>query len=431
MSIDDLPLEIIRHILTLCRRPAVIRIPNDVDQWRNTTTQVIISLVCSKWRAIALSARELWNSVTVVLCTSRDVNIDHGLENVQTWLNRAGPSSISLSIVAHTILKEPDACKIRQSLLSYPIRDLDVRSIGFGAFFIPSGTSCHSVKNLSLTYEWVTNCVGFPGLPSLPSLKVLRLFINQYYLKNYKNLYAIPWHQLSVFDNGHNYWPSRICLHILRQCQSLIRCTFWMSGAQEQMQLEVEDDIILPNLEILSLTFGSGSVDHILGALLLPSIKSLDIMSSGSADPLDPTTLELMARRSGFKRLATFSMPNTSDPVRVGSLLRYMPALQSIKTRGRVLFDERTFHDLSLGIIGPYLEEMQFNEPKLNEVDIGLLLRTIRVRYAMAMAPCPSQIKPFKSIYLCCYDNPAIEIMLKEADRCSKETQTRISLTDF
>ncbi|KAM6499688.1 hypothetical protein JOM56_005196 [Amanita muscaria] len=443
MSIDDLPLEIIQNIFALCcSRPVVIRIPNDTDhqwQWRNTTTQVIISLVCSKWRIIAISTSELWNTVTVVFWASPDIDLDHGLENVQAWLNRAGTSSISLSILIRAVLEEPVLHKIRQSLLSYPgqIRDLDLQSIG--NFLVPIDTSCH-LQNLSLKYQCLmrfANCEEFPHLPSLPSLKVLRLILLPYHLTDYRNLYAIPWHQLSIFDNSHSYWPSRICLHILQQCQSLIQCTFWMSDALERIQeSEVEDDIILPNLEILSLRFGSGSVDHILRPLVLPSIKSLDFMSSDLETPLtlDLTIIEMMARRSGFKRLTTFAIPDTSNPVRVVPLLRYMPALRSIKFGGRVTFDERAFHDLSLGIIGPHLEEMQFDEPKLNEVDIGLLLRTIRARhvYAMATAPGPSQIKPFKSVALrYYYDNADIETLRKEADRCSDESKTQITLVKF
>ncbi|KAM6499689.1 hypothetical protein JOM56_005197 [Amanita muscaria] len=430
MSIDNLPLEITQDIFTLCCRRVVIRVPRLKGYMpRNIATQETISLVCSKWRKIALGTSELWNSATVMFCAFQGVDLDHALENVRAWLDRAGTSSISLSIIAFGA-EEPHVRKIRQALLSYQIRRLDLQSIG--AFLVPSDTSCH-LKSLSLTYELSepgrVKRVEFPNLPSLPSLKVLRLFFHPYDFTDHRNLYTIPWHQLSIFDNSHTYWPSRICLHILRQCQSLVQCTFWMLVTQEQVQSEVEDDIILPNLEILSLNFDwRGSVDHILRRLILPNIKSLDLISRGSKIkiPLDPTVIELMARRSGFKRLTTFAMPNTSNPVRIGSLLRYMPVLQSIELCGPVTFDERTFHDLSLGIIGPHLEEIQFKG--LNEVEIVLMLRAIRERHVYAMAPGPSHIKPFKSVVLYCSRDSDVKTLGKEAERCSEELQIRVTV---
>src|SRR5258708_6212457 len=117
MPFDDLPLEIIQHIFTLCCGSIQFRIPQERNRG---TTQMTLLLVCSRWREIALTTSALWGDVVVLYDGGRERA--HGptvstFQFVQDWLIRAGMTPISL-LISVCDTSESQIAAISQTLLS-------------------------------------------------------------------------------------------------------------------------------------------------------------------------------------------------------------------------------------------------------------------------------------------------------------------------
>ncbi|KAM6499675.1 hypothetical protein JOM56_005183 [Amanita muscaria] len=360
MLFDDLPLEIIQRIFTFCCRGVTFKQPSQTPGARTGTSQVTLSLVCSRWREVVLNTSELWGDVAVDYDARREREpATTSFQSAHDWLNRAGMTPISLSISVYKGL-ESQVTAISQTLLSsFHDTSLDVGS--FYSFLLVPTNNLSRLERLKLTLykpERTTN--NFPRLSEMPSLKELYLRLDPGDFVDITNIYLIPWHQLRVFHLSENYWPSQMLLNILQRCKSLVKCTLFVKPEDGQH----EHDIVLPDLENLLLDMNEeGSADPFIRSLTLPNLRTLDIrpLTWSMKLLLNSEAIVMMAQRSGFnKRLTDFSLCLTEQPVDVRSLLGSMPALESVQLYGPLMFQPGTFDDLSSGTIGPRLEEIFF-----------------------------------------------------------------------
>ncbi|KII85593.1 hypothetical protein PLICRDRAFT_116136, partial [Plicaturopsis crispa FD-325 SS-3] len=79
-----LPAELLSEIFTFCLPPMVTP--------HSDTAPLLLTLVCRKWRAIALSTPRLWASICVGLTD------DTGPTKVEQWLGRAGSLPLEITI---------------------------------------------------------------------------------------------------------------------------------------------------------------------------------------------------------------------------------------------------------------------------------------------------------------------------------------------
>ncbi|KIL59329.1 hypothetical protein M378DRAFT_27029 [Amanita muscaria Koide BX008] len=395
MLFDDLPLEIIQRIFTFCCGGVRIKEPSQLTQLpgaRTGTTQVTLSLACSRWREIVLNTSALWGDVEVIYDARREREpTTASFQFVKNWLGRARGTPISLTITVFTARKLQIAAISQTLLSSFHISNLYLRSIDC-PFLVPTNNS-HHLERLHLSLAGPVRTDVFPRLPEMPSLKELHLSLRPGDFVDLANLYLIPWHQLHVFTLHEKHWPSQMLFNILQECKSLVECTLLMTSEHGQR----EYDIVLPNLESLVLDMNlGGSVDPIIRSLTLPKLKSLDITSWNrfAKIPLDPAAIDSMVQRSGFKNLTHFSLSRTTKPVDVSALLKSMPALKSVKLYGPLTFQPETFDDLSSGAIGPLLEDIFFEV--ITDGEIRLMLKTIRKRREKAKTV--PDIKEFVSV---------------------------------
>ncbi|KIL63090.1 hypothetical protein M378DRAFT_25286 [Amanita muscaria Koide BX008] len=393
MLFDDLPLEIIQRIFTFCCGAVMFEEPSQTPGTRTGATQVTLSLVCSRWREVALNTSELWGDVAVEYHAG-----EREPQSAHNWLNRAGMTPISLSISVFRA-SESQVAAISQILLSsFHVTSLDVGS--FYSFLLVPTNNLSRLERLKLTLykpERTTN--NFPRLSEMPSLKALDFRMDLDNFVDITNVYLIPWHQLRVFRLRQYYWPSQMLLNILQQCKSLVLCNVLVE--LEDGQHEHEHDIVLPHLENLSLNMdGEGNAGPFIRSLTLPNLRSLEIRSfEWSMKPLlDPKAIIIMAQRSGFNKLTDLSLCLTAEqPVDVRSLLGSMPALERVQLYEPLMFQPGTFDELSSGTIGPQLEEIRFGV--MSDEEIGLLLETVGHRHKKAKTV--SNIRPFASVTCC------------------------------
>ncbi|KIL59360.1 hypothetical protein M378DRAFT_169431, partial [Amanita muscaria Koide BX008] len=395
MLFDDLPLEIIQRIFTFCCGAVMFKEPSQIPDTRTGATQVTLSLVCSRWREVVLNTSELWGDVAVEYHAGERGPATTSSQSAHNWLNRAGMTPISLAIRVFGA-SESQVAAISQILLSsFHVTSLDVRSF-YSSLLAPTN-NLSRLERLKLTlYRPMRTTNNFPRLSEMPSLKALDFRLDLGKFVDITNIYLIPWHQLRVFRLSQYYWPSRMLLNILQQCKSLVLCHVFVKLEDGQH----EHDIVLPNLEDLSLNMDGGDkADPFIRSLTLPNLRTLDIGSlEWSMKPLlNPKAIIIMAQRSGFNKLTDFSLCPTGQPVDVRSLLASMPALERVQLNEPLIFQPGTFDDLSSGTIGPRLEEIDFGT--MSDEEIGLLLEAVGQRHEKAKTV--SDIRPFASVTCC------------------------------
>ncbi|KAM6499552.1 hypothetical protein JOM56_005060 [Amanita muscaria] len=179
-------------------------IPQDPDRSRSGTTQVTLSLVCSRWREIALNTTALWGDVVVIYDAGRErargptASFQFGL---------TAPESLSISVYEAL---ESQIAAISQT--SFHVTKLDLAS--FHSFLLVP------ILALQLSfYEpawWMSRTTDvFPRLPEMPSLKELHLCSYPGEFADLTNIYLIPWDQLRVFTLSDNHWSSWMLFNIL------------------------------------------------------------------------------------------------------------------------------------------------------------------------------------------------------------------------
>ncbi|KAM6499673.1 hypothetical protein JOM56_005181 [Amanita muscaria] len=427
MHFNDLPLEIIQHVFSLCCRRVWFRIPQERDRSRSGAIQVTLLLVCSRWREIALNSSALWGDIMVIYEAGRERarGLTASFQFVQNWLNRAGMTPISLLIYVHEALESQIAAISQALLSSFHVTNLDLAS--FHSFPLVPMNTLSRLERLRLSLHEPARRIGvFPRLPEMPSLKDLHLCLDPDDFVDITNIYLIPWHQLHVFTLSENHWSSQMLFNILQRCKSLVECTLLMKLDYGQH----ENDIVLSTLESLVLPvdmkFG-GSADHVIRSLTLPNLKSLEITSWNrySKLPVSPEAIVTMAQRSGFnQRLTHFSLCRTEQPVDVRSLLVSMPALKNVQLLGPLMFQLGTFDDLSSGAVGPQLEEIFLGV--MSDEEITLFLETVGQRHEKAKTV--SDIRPFASVTGQCTSESDFESLTRRAKQCSEAFNAHVEI---
>ncbi|KIL59363.1 hypothetical protein M378DRAFT_169435 [Amanita muscaria Koide BX008] len=426
MHFDDLPLEIVQYVFCLGCRSVKFTIPQEPDNSRLGTTQVTLSLVCSKWREIALNTGTLWGDVMVHYDASREPaqGPTASFQFVHNWLNRAGMTPISLVIFVYEALESQIAAISQTLLSSFNVTNLDLDSF-YSFFLIPTNNSSR-LERLYLSLDRAKRMTDtFPRLPEMPSLKELHLCLNPGdFSVDITNIYLIPWHQLRVFTLAH-HWPSQMLFNILQRCKSLVECTLLVKLEYGQ------HNIVLPNLESLVLDLNSAgsslSADPIIRSLTLPNLRSLEIRSwrPRTKFPLSTEAIVLMVQRSGFnKRLTDFSLSLTEQPVDVRSLLGNMPALKNVQLLGPLMFQPGTFDDLSSGTIGPQLERIHFGV--MSDEEITLLLETVGQRHEKAKTV--SDIRRFAHVTGRCTSVSELKSHNQRAKQCGEAFNAHVEI---
>ncbi|KAF8880973.1 hypothetical protein BD779DRAFT_1675638 [Infundibulicybe gibba] len=227
---EDLPVEIVQKIfLELCS-------PRTTFPLHRDEPRLLITHVCSRWRAIALSTPPLWAKFNVhpswrdpVLCAS----IFHA------WIFRAAQSALSFefqdAFVSEAFVISPMITKVVFPVIhhcSFLSLDLDIAMMHQLLTLPPN--SLHALKSLTILVQDKTPVVdptpfatAFEPCPQLHTFSLRTFGGYPEYQPEYLRIAAfnIPWHQLIILKLDLCSIPADESFDIVRRCTSLQQCT--------------------------------------------------------------------------------------------------------------------------------------------------------------------------------------------------------------
>ncbi|KAF8879620.1 hypothetical protein BD779DRAFT_1147651 [Infundibulicybe gibba] len=270
---NSLPTEIIQTIfLQLCS-------PKTMFPLCPSEPRLLVTSICSQWRAIALSTRALWTDFSIAV---RDPRRALQPSPILTWISRTGQSTLSFHLrspVSSVILDIVFTVIHRCSIL-----DLHLNIATLNRFImLPPNSLCalQSITLFALDSIQVTGptpiVTAFQSCPKLHTF-VLR---NPRSTRSPGNLtignFDTPWQQLTILQ-FHTRAFAYECLEIVRRCTSLQKCNVSISDMDDLALQRIiglsRCPVVLPSLHTLRIEFPDSENDNFmfLHALRLPSL---------------------------------------------------------------------------------------------------------------------------------------------------------------
>ncbi|KAK6997452.1 F-box domain-containing protein [Favolaschia claudopus] len=222
-----------------------------------------VSQICARWRRIAHSTPQLWNRPLVVDVWSKGPVLDSlYASGLRDWLARSAPLTVpfvfnfeeeDMILGSHPV--HPSLPFWKELLSVAPRwRSLETTLSGwlpwnFYLFGQLAGLSLSNLEDLSLSVN--DRAGALEPFPATPRLRKLSLQVDD---KDVCSNLHLPWTQLHEIDLT-TEWPDS-ALHILSQCQNLVRASFDMIPTSDDTPLRWTQEIVaLKHLRILSLVF--------------------------------------------------------------------------------------------------------------------------------------------------------------------------------
>ncbi|KAF8881006.1 hypothetical protein BD779DRAFT_1675674 [Infundibulicybe gibba] len=243
-----LPVEIIQTIfLELC--PPQTAFPLHPGELR-----LLVTSVCSQWRAIALSTPALWADFQI----HARANLIPQLDPIHAWISRAAQSTLSIEIINLDITTfnrlltlPPDALRALRTIHAF-VEDDDHEPNP--TLVVTAFSSCSELRTFSINSKRIG---GYLDIAS----------------------FNAPWQQLTTLQLYSNLIPAHECLDIVRRCISLQECYISISAMDDlalQRIIELSrHPTVLPSLHTLYVQFSNSNNDSFmfLHALYLPRLR--------------------------------------------------------------------------------------------------------------------------------------------------------------
>ncbi|KAF8880962.1 hypothetical protein BD779DRAFT_1675628 [Infundibulicybe gibba] len=323
----DLPPEIIEIIfLQFCSSKTIF--PLEQDEPRLLVTQI-----CSRWRAIALDLPSLWANIRISLGLAPLL-----LDPIHAWISRSAQSTLSFGI------RIPDHFPMTSTAIIDPVLQyctslkLHVDEPTLIRLLSLPPASLQALQKISIMHV--------PTQRVITSNMILRVtaFQQCLQLRRAKLTFPahtidladlhLPWHQLTHLDAYLCSLREHECLNVLRQCTALEECsisTFYTpSHDPQRMQAFSRHPIVLPFLHTLRLGLGSlvNRSTRFVHALRLPHLRSLCVETPASS----PHALLPVLRVLLSETILHLDFPSWT-PTDLASALVLVPNLETLKLR--------------------------------------------------------------------------------------------------
>ena len=418
-SIDKLPPEIIQEIFALCIQPSTRLLPpaeantlnnNNITQ----VTQLAISHVCSKWRAIALSFPCLWNRFSLRFgpddSDSRRTSI---LQLAELWLSRSEDTLIAMDIeVGHDychFLAGQLIRKIHSLISQHKFKALGGKSELIFPMFQDAEsykTSLSCVQSLKLTHTLgqahADHIIQY-DLPCLLSLDLDFLRCPTIHPFPWGAIFPmIPWHRLQRF---------KICgiscveaaVDVLWQCRALVELDLSLHRWPQNEVGVLTNGVPLPNLRELKFdsTFLITDISTLMRVIDAPHLTRLLLKWSNPCPSSESHFDRLMAKLgTQFQQLHEFTICYPYEGLDIRPILKCMPSLRHLTLDAKIRLNQDTAKKISNGELGPCLKSMSISKSR----DPELLLDTIEKRWRIAMGSngSSSSISSFSRVTFSC-----------------------------
>ncbi|KAF9471684.1 hypothetical protein BDN70DRAFT_887820 [Pholiota conissans] len=380
-SLSRLPVELVSKIFTNLRL-----LPTDTPD-RITMSPLLLGTICRTWRRIAWSSPELWSTLAIDICNTRDGVADI----IQPWLDRSCEFPLSINLYSTRKLSRSGHCHVSPSSIYepyfLPLMDLlekyveRCRCIRVAAEdrlmkLVKLGERLPTLDTLELNVEeeedrWSFKTrVKITQSPKLRNVHISGLNLRQVNLKWRTVQHAC----IDMFDVG------MVC-ELLRCAPDMtsldIARVYFADGGRNRQWLKgvTRHD----RLTSLKFTFRSSFTEEsceLLALLVLPALENLAIDDNG--DFLDVAPIEGLLQRSSanLKVFKYFMKGHWMQNIRqvVILLKSTMPVLETLGLEYRHYYDEESFPPLST-IEGLHVSDEHFL-PSLRNIHVKLICIT-------------------------------------------------------
>lgn len=389
-----LPDHVLQLIFQLCVPQGEVCVPSiKVKPWLRLTR------VCSSWRTLAINTSELWRAVTMELRYIDDY--EHKIQVAHQWLKRAGNMTRSLRISTSGVDEKWCSEAIDRLVLPFRFRSLDllISHHQFDRILSLPPQFTQSLENIQ--FLATSNPLLDPNIDSnsevsypkdkFLNLKTLRMTAT---LSTSHLMAMFPWRQLrSIFVWGTTSLPCSF-IHILGDSAVLEELRVTIYPDRSAASKAPTSFITLPNLRRLDLGFAGGSnAEWFLRLLILPKVETFRM----SGPELDCTSLSFanLAQRSGMNQIRSLYLGKGREPYQLNHLLKHTPSLSYIQVHGRLEFDSGTLDDMSIGRLGPNLENIELLDvPNVFGILDMALKRFLNAREGVPVKPITDIIVP-------------------------------------
>ncbi|KAF8879611.1 hypothetical protein BD779DRAFT_1676328 [Infundibulicybe gibba] len=275
----NLPVEIIQVIfIKLCS-------PRTTFPLRRGEPRLVVTRICSQWRAVALSTPTLWADFLIQIWGSPPYRLDA----IHAWVSRSAQSTLSIEFrnPAENFISEIVADFVfpvihRCSFLSLQLNTATLSQL----LTLPPNSLC-VLRSITFFFEEnarVADPAPFAtAFQSCRELHTFRLvaFAIEHSQRHPDNIniadFNVPWHQLTTLQLESPSIFADECLDIIRRCTSLQECRIFISAmdnlALQRIIKSSRHPVVLPFLHTLCIRFGGGDF-MFLHALRLPGLRN-------------------------------------------------------------------------------------------------------------------------------------------------------------
>lgn len=340
--------------------------------------------ICSGWRSIAITTPCLWSSIPVYSSLLGLVTPSLYRE----WLTRSGKLPLKIHVRGYNA--EHNWMPVLQALLDHTDRWREVH------LELPS-----KVWEFTI-WESAPKC-GLPMLRTLhtnsPMLQSW-LFLLSPVLRCLNLQYTRPPQQAPQFGLLFTQQLTKLvitgcsfaqCYAIMRDARNLVHLQIAIVNTPESTTPIQLDPIHLPLLHSFAVMLGS---DHsLITSLIAPVLRTLKIVSSGSADPLSSSllllpspfdSLQLFLSRSSSLQSLSLDHFDILEPDLIEALLHNAPMLKRLELTGLPLLTTSTLQRMTPGSPAedtpmlPDLERLCLQDMHLNELSLLNMLNSRR-----------------------------------------------------
>ncbi|KAJ7666171.1 hypothetical protein DFH06DRAFT_1470368 [Mycena polygramma] len=326
-----LPTEILAEIFMMCLPTHASlfegRLLKKPRFLRPSEAPLLIAGVCRRWREVATSTPRMWLSL--------DLNSYHKARDIEgvvsAWLERSLPCPLSFTL---DYSDRPIAVKeLNRQCERWKFVELCVPKRDPFAFDEVRGR-LHCLEKLYLNFE--IDCPHLvASFAEAPQLKEVRLNSGSLDPLSYSLSALLPWHQLRSLTLED--YAGVDCIEILRQCSTLVDCSFTGGGVKRSGELILSLPPIVHHCLTSFSIRGAADLDTIR-LLELPSLRVLELEFGHMTSLHDAGLLVLFISRSRCQ-LETLILWRVDDDA-LFWCLPCMPSLVTLEIRTAFLRDQ-------------------------------------------------------------------------------------------
>ncbi|KAF8635352.1 hypothetical protein AX17_003936 [Amanita inopinata Kibby_2008] len=351
-----LPDDVLREIFIMCARTCGrVSLPLNKYEW-HMVPQMALSQVCMTWRRVAFSTGRLWSNISISYPW-----VGNALKSIETWLQRAGRSAVSLKLVV-TVRNSKFFADFQRLLCPVRITHLDLM-IPLELLVMLSDLPDDALPDMEEVRLTVTHFVNLTS-PKLPSfVRHARFFhcssIGYQPSNSMVRDLVLPWSQIRYFDIWKIEISASQCFDLLNQMVSLEICRVHIKeGKTNELDAYKWQKLTLCNLKFLVIEARPATFQRLASLIAAPQLRKLTLQGHLG---YGPEIVPIIATRFNLHGLEELTVDQSGGDEKHSAdvWLREATSLRSVRFPGAVKLDKGIMSELGTGRLGCCLETME------------------------------------------------------------------------